>query len=57
MKKVLSCLLLISLISIISCCNPEEPTSETHIEMPNEEELMAKYGPKDLNQEQVDSII
>lgn len=57
MKKVLSWLLLISLISIISCCNPEESVTDTQIEIPNEEELMAKYGPRDLTEEQVDSII
>ncbi len=57
MKKVLSWLLLISLISIISCCKPEESAPVTQIEIPNEEELMEKYGPKDLTQTQVDSII
>jgi len=57
MKRFLSCIFLITLISIISCCNPEESVVDTQIEIPNEEELMEKYGSKDLNQEQVDSII
>ncbi len=57
MKKFLSCLFLISLISIISCCNPEDSVAETQIEIPNKEELMEKYGPKNLTEEQVDSII
>jgi len=57
MKKILSCLFLISLISIISCCNPEDSSSNTQIKILNEEELMEKYGSKDLTEEQVDSII
>jgi len=57
MKKSLLCFLLISLLFTISCCNQEESLQETQIEIPNEEELMKKYGPKDLSVEQIDSII
>ncbi len=57
MKKVLLGLFLFSLFSIIPCCNPEDSVGETKIEIANEEELMAKYGPKDLTEEKVDSII
>ena len=57
MKKILSCLILLSLILFISCCNPEDSAADTKIEIPNEAELMGKYGPKDLTEEQVDSII
>ncbi len=57
MKNFLSCLFLISLISIISCCNPEDSVGDSQIQIANEEELMEKYGPKDLTEEQVDSII
>lgn len=57
MKKILSCLFLIFIFSFISCCKPEESTTETQTEIPNEEELMEKYGPKDLTEEQIDSII
>ena len=56
-KKFFLLFFLVSLISIISCCNSEEPAPDTKIEIPNEEELMAKYGPKDLKEEQLDSII
>ena len=57
MKNFILSLFLISLLFTISCCNPEESVSETQIEIPNEEELMEKYGPKDLTEEQMDSII
>jgi len=57
MKKILSYVFLISLISIISCCNPEDSSSNTQLQILNEEELMEKYGTKDLTEEQVDSII
>jgi len=57
MKKFLSCIFLISLFSIISCCNPEDSVGETQIEIANEEELMEKYGSKDFTEEKVDSII
>jgi microcin C transport system substrate-binding protein len=57
MKKYLSCLFLISLLSTIYCCNPESSVSDTQISIQNEAELMEKYGPKDLTEEQVDSII
>jgi microcin C transport system substrate-binding protein len=57
MKKILLCFLLISLPSLISCCEQEETAQGTQIEIANEEELMGKYGSKDLTDEQVDSII
>ncbi len=57
MKNFLPYLFVISLFSIVSCCNQEESTSQTQIQIPNEEELMKKYGSKDLTAEQVDSII
>ncbi len=57
MKKILSCLFLFFIFSFISCCNPEESVTDTQTEIANEEELMEKYGPKDLTEEQVDSII
>lgn len=57
MKKFFLCFLLISLLSVISCCEQEESAQEVPIEIANEEELMEKYGPKDLTEEQVDSII
>ena len=57
MKNFILSLFLISFLFTISCCNKEESSQETQIEIPNEEELMEKYGSKDLNQEQVDSII
>jgi microcin C transport system substrate-binding protein len=57
MKRFLSCFFLISLLSAISCCEQEKSVKDTKIELPNEEELMGKYGPKDLTEEQVDSII
>ncbi len=56
-KKLIPFIFLFSLILTTSCCNQEETASETQIEIPNEEELMEKYGPKDLTEEQVDSII
>jgi microcin C transport system substrate-binding protein len=57
MKKSLLCFLLISLLFTISCCEQKETAQEKQIEIANEEELMEKYGPKDLTEEQVDSII
>jgi len=57
MKRILSGLLLISLISIISCCNTEDSVGKTQIEIPNEKELMEKYGSKDLTEEVIDSIV
>ncbi len=57
MKKILSCIILFSLVSIISCCNPEDSVENKQIEIQNEEALMEKYGPRDLTEEQVDSII
>jgi len=57
MKRILLCIFLISLISIISCCNPEDSAADTQIKTLNEEELMEKYGSKDLTEEKVDSII
>jgi microcin C transport system substrate-binding protein len=57
MKEILLCFLLISLLSVISCCEQEETAQESQIAIPNEAELMEKYGPKDLTEEQVDSII
>ncbi len=57
MRKYLLYFFLILFLFSISCCNQEEPAQQTQIEIPNEEELIAKYGPKDLTQEQVDSII
>jgi len=57
MKKIISSFFLISLFSFISCCEQEESAQKSQIEIPNEEELMAKYGPKDLTVEQVDSIL
>ncbi len=57
MNKFFLSFLLISLIFTISCCEQKESAKETPIEIANEEELMEKYGPKDLTEEQVDSII
>jgi len=57
MKNFILSSFLILILFTISCCNKEESSQETQIEIPNEEELMAKYGPKDLTKEQVDSII
>ncbi len=57
MKKALLVLFIFSLLLIISCCKQEESAPVTQIEIPNEEELMEKYGPKDLTEEQVDTII
>jgi microcin C transport system substrate-binding protein len=57
MKKFISCLILVSLISIISCCNPEDSASGNKVQIANEAELMEKYGPKYLTEEAVDSII
>jgi len=56
MKKSLLCFLLISFLFTISCCEQKETAQEKQIEIANEEELMEKYGPKDLTKEQVDSI-
>ena len=44
MKRLLLGLFVLSFISFISCCNPEDSAGETQIEIPNEEELMEKYG-------------
>ena len=57
MKIFILCLFLIPLFFIISCCEQEESAQETQIAIPNEEELMAKYGPQNLTEEQVNSII
>ncbi len=57
MNRILSGLLLISFLSIISCCNKEASSTGTQAQILNEEELMEKYGPKDLSREQVDSVI
>ena len=57
MTKLLLSFLLVSLIFTISCREQEEAAQEKQIEIANEAELMEKYGPKDLTEEQVDSII
>jgi len=57
MRKFLLVIFVFSLLLTINCCNQEESTSQTQIAIPNKEELMEKYGPKDLTEEEVDSII
>ena len=57
MKKILSFIKFFALFSVISCCNPEDAVSDAQRNLPNEAELMAKYGAKDLTAVQVDSII
>jgi microcin C transport system substrate-binding protein len=57
MKELITFIFLFSLILTISCCEQEESVKETQAEIAGEEELMKKYGPKDLTEEQVDSII
>jgi microcin C transport system substrate-binding protein len=57
MNRILSGLLLISFLSVVSCCNKEASSTGTQIQIANEEELMEKYGPKYLSQEQVDSVV
>ncbi|MEJ2568571.1 MAG: hypothetical protein P8Z50_06845, partial [candidate division WOR-3 bacterium] len=57
MKKFFLYFLLISIFFTISCCEQEKSVKETPIEIATEEELMAKYGPKDLTEEQMDSIV
>jgi len=49
-------LLLLILFFFFSCCKQKASPETSKIQLP-ETELMQKYGPKDLTQEQVDSII
>jgi microcin C transport system substrate-binding protein len=57
MGKVLSGLFLISFLTIVSCCNKEASSTTAQTQTLNEEELMQKYGPKDMTKEKIDSII
>jgi microcin C transport system substrate-binding protein len=57
MKKFFLCFLLVSLLSFISCCEQGESAQENRIEIANEEELLAKYGPENLTEEQIDNLI
>jgi len=56
-KKFFPYVIFIALFSIISCCNPEDSAKNKQTKILGEEELMKKYGPKDLTIAEVDSII
>lgn len=56
-KKILSTLLFFFLLSIISCCNKETSMETTSKQTLTEEELMEKYGPSDMTDAEVDSMI
>ncbi|MEJ2356004.1 MAG: hypothetical protein P8Y62_08935 [candidate division WOR-3 bacterium] len=57
MIRFLLGLFTISIFTTISCCNPEDSAKNQQTKILGEEELMKKYGPKDLTEAQVDSII
>jgi microcin C transport system substrate-binding protein len=57
MKNFLLGFFLIAILFTLQCCKQEESAQKAPIEIATEAELMEKYGPKDLTEEQVDSII
>jgi microcin C transport system substrate-binding protein len=55
-RSIRNYLFLLISLTVISCCNQKSSPVTSEIQLTNAE-LMEKYGPKDLTEEQVDSII
>jgi microcin C transport system substrate-binding protein len=57
MRKFLFVLFILALLLVVSCCDSGTSAQDTKGQSLSETELMEKYGPKELTEGQVDSII